>query len=195
MLLRRDSRGDCRGKKGGKKELSLCLWVGGRAACVRALPWTSEREARKRKRDGAPSHDRARCNARAAMHKQRRASRSAPAKVTRVMSRCPLCRTNSAYSAESALSPSPLWHGAARRDAGREGEETNRPHPLTRVPPRWNLLLREETLWLKASASAAQALALERTRARYATRAGTRMPRREREEGLIVKTRWSMIRA
>lgn len=42
------------------------------------------------------SRDRARCNARAAVHKQRRASQSAPAKVTRVMSRCPLCRTNSA---------------------------------------------------------------------------------------------------
>ena len=50
----------------------------------------------RRKGRGRVSRDRARCNARAALHKQRRASQSAPAKVTRVMSRCPLCRTNSA---------------------------------------------------------------------------------------------------
>lgn len=75
-----------------------------------------ERENRRRERDRrALSHDRARCNARAAMHKQRRASRSAPAKVTRVMSRCPLCRTNSA-TRPKALS-------SARFDGRGEGGE------------------------------------------------------------------------
>jgi len=101
MRLRRDSRGDCRRKKGGKKESALASRR--ERARPRALAWTSERE-REGERVSALSHDRARCNARAAMHKQRRASRSAPAKVTRVMSRCPLCRTNSAHSRPKALS-------------------------------------------------------------------------------------------
>ncbi|KAG7207775.1 hypothetical protein KM043_009384 [Ampulex compressa] len=48
------------------------------------------------------------------MHKQRRASRSAPAKVTRVMSRCPLCRTNSATRPKALANPTTV---APRRTA------------------------------------------------------------------------------
>lgn len=104
------------------------------------------RQTRECERDGALSHDRARCNARAAMHKQRRASRSAPAKVTRVMSRCPLCRTNSAHSAESALSPSLLRRGASGRGTRGRGNRPTAPppDPSTRVPSRWNPLLKDE---------------------------------------------------
>lgn len=61
------------------------------------------------------SRDRARCNARAALHKQRRASQSAPAKVTRVMSRCPLCRTNSA-------TPKPVTRSDSGARGGSAGE-------------------------------------------------------------------------
>jgi hypothetical protein len=86
-----------------------------------------------RERDGALSHDRARCNARAAMHKQRRASRSAPAKVTRVMSRCPLCRTNSA-TRPKALSR--VRSRAARRGRRDGKEETDRAILFPRSPSR-----------------------------------------------------------
>lgn len=163
-----------------------------------------EREGRRAsasERDAALSHDRARCNARAAMHKQRRASQSAPAKVTRVMSRCPLCRTNSAHSAESVLSPSPLRRGAARRDAGREGEETDRPNPRPSAPslasPRAGIRYwetREETLWLKASASAAQALAPERTESALCNARG-HVDATSRARRKLDCRSWSMILA
>lgn len=69
------------------------------------------------------SRDRARCNARAAVHKQRRASQSAPAKVTRVMSRCPLCRTNSATRPKAAARRAEQGRRepSARRGAAAEG--------------------------------------------------------------------------
>jgi len=138
-----------------------------------------ERGRRVRERDVALSHDRARCNARAAMHKQRRASRSAPAKVTRVMSRCPLCRTNSATR--------PKAHSRVRSDGGggggggggasagrEEGGGGNRPaplRPLVASPPSgiryWEA--RGNPLWLKPGASGG-ASARRRARARYATR-------------------------
>ncbi|KAL0124496.1 hypothetical protein PUN28_006383 [Cardiocondyla obscurior] len=111
-------------------------------------------DQRVRERNIALSHDRARCNARAAMHKQRRASRSAPAKVTRVMSRCPLCRTNSATR--------PKAHSRARSDSGGGASAGRRRRKPTRFPSPSRFLLvplesaikrRARTLWFKLDAS------------------------------------------
>lgn len=111
---------------------------------------------RARARRGRLSHDRARCNARAAMHKQRRASRSAPAKVTRVMSRCPLCRTNSATRPKALSSPFRRVGGTrderAEVDEEKEEEEevetacpSRSSLPLApSSPSRWNPLSRGE---------------------------------------------------
>ncbi|KYN28054.1 hypothetical protein ALC57_02490 [Trachymyrmex cornetzi] len=97
------------------------------------------------------------------MHKQRRASRSAPAKVTRVMSRCPLCRTNSATrpKAHSRVRSDGGGGGGGGASAGREEaeEETD---PFLALPPPWNPLSRDEgklslslslSVWLKPGAS------------------------------------------
>lgn len=99
-----------------------------------------ERGRRVRERDAALSHDRARCNARAAMHKQRRASRSAPAKVTRVMSRCPLCRTNSAtrpkaHSAPAAAAATAVAAAGRREGGGGGGNRAAPLRPLVPPPP------------------------------------------------------------
>jgi len=156
----KEERGRKREKERKREYLARALRsreVGGDRAKGREKQREREREREllpRRERDGALSHDRARCNARAAMHKQRRASRSAPAKVTRVMSRCPLCRTNSATrpKALSRVRSRRAGDGGAERRKPTErsssrspSREPGRSSLASRLPsPCWNPLLRSE---------------------------------------------------
>lgn len=113
-------------RKEGRKERKKGQWRWLIRRGRESKPWAGRGRRWRKGRwtgKGRVSRDRARCNARAAVHKQRRASQSAPAKVTRVMSRCPLCRTNSATRPKAAARRAEQGRRepSARRGAAAEG--------------------------------------------------------------------------